>query len=471
MRLAEFKMRLFTFFALKLLRWSGTIATEKAYGELPPAHPVDETGGILVADAAREDLKSGPPEHWKRLFPSAPPTHWLDLFRERSPDVLQEIANQSDASQVQSETSAPPTLDVHDAREAPQPEDARLLKLKPPILRSSVAAKETEELTGPSATNTKTTWLNRLRFSSPSPSVAEPGTSAHDPESRGSRLEDYPSPRSEAGNRDEASNAELPTLVAAPDPKQNQKPKTFWDATAETAPTSQEEVRERERRQKTLASAAAESERPRAEPETDDRGSHSSAAWAYPKEATAPQTVDLVSSPPATEPAIEWERTAVANGRVPSGKLSGHPQFTDSGDGRDDHWSTESQPLRNLNSTVYERGTPSRNFAKVSSDSPADHMKRATAANKGEEWANLNHPRWRPIVDNPTNSGAGEEGRRKQPRFSEDARELLTSEQDRWPTLPPAPSFEMADELLAKETEGEALRRLEQEQRGTLWNA
>jgi hypothetical protein len=40
-----------------------------------------------------------------------------------------------------------------------------------------------------------------------------------------------------------------------------------------------------------------------------------------------------------------------------------------------------------------------------------------------------------------------------------------------WPTLPPSPVFEVVDELAAMEREAEALRRLDREQRGTLWNA
>jgi len=47
----------------------------------------------------------------------------------------------------------------------------------------------------------------------------------------------------------------------------------------------------------------------------------------------------------------------------------------------------------------------------------------------------------------------------------------IESSENVWPTLPPAPKFDIADELAAKEQEAEGLRRLEQEQRGTLWNA
>jgi hypothetical protein len=118
-----------------------------------------------------------------------------------------------------------------------------------------------------------------------------------------------------------------------------------------------------------------------------------------------------------------------------------------------------------------ERGAASRHFANVSSDSPAVYLRRATAANQDEESANLNHRHWRPIVDNVTHSGTSEERRRNRLPFAEDSRTSNASDKDCWPALPPAPSFELADELQAKETETEALRRLEQEQRGILWNA
>jgi hypothetical protein len=39
-----------------------------------------------------------------------------------------------------------------------------------------------------------------------------------------------------------------------------------------------------------------------------------------------------------------------------------------------------------------------------------------------------------------------------------------------WPTLPAASEFDLADDLCAREAEADTLRRLEQEQRGTLWS-
>jgi hypothetical protein len=48
---------------------------------------------------------------------------------------------------------------------------------------------------------------------------------------------------------------------------------------------------------------------------------------------------------------------------------------------------------------------------------------------------------------------------------------LVESSESMWPTLPPARSFELSDELAAMDREAETLRRLDREQRGTLWNA
>jgi hypothetical protein len=52
---------------------------------------------------------------------------------------------------------------------------------------------------------------------------------------------------------------------------------------------------------------------------------------------------------------------------------------------------------------------------------------------------------------------------------------LTESSESMWPTLPPSRSFEanfeIGDELAALEREAETLRRLDREQRGTLWNA
>ena len=47
----------------------------------------------------------------------------------------------------------------------------------------------------------------------------------------------------------------------------------------------------------------------------------------------------------------------------------------------------------------------------------------------------------------------------------------IESNENVWPALPPAPRFDIADELAAMEHEAETLRRLDQEQRGILWNA
>jgi hypothetical protein len=48
--------------------------------------------------------------------------------------------------------------------------------------------------------------------------------------------------------------------------------------------------------------------------------------------------------------------------------------------------------------------------------------------------------------------------------------EPVQSVESMWPTLPLSPAFEVVDELAAMEREAEALRRLDREQRGTLWN-
>jgi hypothetical protein len=46
----------------------------------------------------------------------------------------------------------------------------------------------------------------------------------------------------------------------------------------------------------------------------------------------------------------------------------------------------------------------------------------------------------------------------------------LASDENPWPDLPQAVPLELAEELAANERELDRYRRLEREQRGTLWN-
>jgi hypothetical protein len=48
---------------------------------------------------------------------------------------------------------------------------------------------------------------------------------------------------------------------------------------------------------------------------------------------------------------------------------------------------------------------------------------------------------------------------------------LSEASESMWPTLPPSRDIEITDELAALDREIETLRRLDREQRGTLWNA
>jgi hypothetical protein len=78
--------------------------------------------------------------------------------------------------------------------------------------------------------------------------------------------------------------------------------------------------------------------------------------------------------------------------------------------------------------------------------------------------------------ENPavTSVGSDEQARKEfalaEPNPSTPTKSRIESRENLWPTLPAAPKFDIADELASKEQEAEGLRRLEQEQRGTLWN-
>ena len=49
--------------------------------------------------------------------------------------------------------------------------------------------------------------------------------------------------------------------------------------------------------------------------------------------------------------------------------------------------------------------------------------------------------------------------------------EVFKGRRPDWPTLPPVPTFDFADEVLMRDSEREGLRRLDEEQRGNPWNA
>jgi hypothetical protein len=77
----------------------------------------------------------------------------------------------------------------------------------------------------------------------------------------------------------------------------------------------------------------------------------------------------------------------------------------------------------------------------------------------------------RPAVNTVTSNGPGRsEFALAEPTAPARVSSKPEPRENPWPELPAARTFDIADELASKDQEAEGLRRLEQEQRGVLWN-
>lgn len=509
MRLAEFKSWLFIFFAGRLLKWVESVAPEVKYGQSPPATPVDDSNAVLFAEPSGEsEAASGPPEHWARILASGPPKHWLDLVREKAPHLLSLTENDLVSPQAGAlEPEGVPTETEQEASGPPASDESAGEKSQPPLLHKRRTGHETKYS---EAKPSGSSWLKRLRFQPPvrrtqglEPSyIADARTVNSDTSSAaGGAAEEG----SESGLRQPGLKAgEIRYLPQ--DPGVNETGAA--GKTIARFPGNPENERlgsDRERHYPTAFEQAAL--RPiHAGPPSHECFSNPSEKQTRPEQ-TRPAALQDASHNTRSNIRLERNDTYAISKRARSNNES-----------IDEHY-IESSPKPATRFKELDRGD-SMNLeerARPGSSTTAFHQKVVEEAtvdlDRAQSWIEKQTTRTRQSHDRfrQGREGIAKDSRSNAPgtlnipnsrvrnkSLSSSQRVIkivATNEQattkfasvklgaatsheswiepreNLWPTLPPMPKFDTADELAAMDQEAEGLRRLDLEQRGTLWNA
>jgi hypothetical protein len=507
LRLAEFKTRLFIFCAGRLLKWAESIQRELRYGQSPPATPVDDSSAVLFAEPAREsEAASGPPEHWARLVTSGPPKHWLDLIKEKAPQLLPPTENQPLASQTGAASDKREFFNAktdEDANALPASGDGTVERSQP---LSFLQARQNRGETKNSypAKASRSTWLNRLRFQ-PSARRANRDERPLVSDARSGYLESFPAAGGAAGEGSE-STLHQPTIVTgkagdhSPDSGADKTIAARRQNMARLSGDIRNEEPDSNRPRPTQASTeSAEWPSIHSEPAGQDSFSTHYVKQSRP-ERTAPEIVRDSHHTTRLNTSLERGDTHTTSTRTPSrhDSIAGH--YVESSPRKRNAPFRESDRRREVNfKQRQEASSPAGVFHPARVDQPAVQLKFVSSRSKEEKTktqqiyhsgprrvtedgsaalvsttvtdrhvSNQPFSSRRPLANLVTSD---EQARNEFAAVDLNAPTPVHSSENVWPTLPPAPKFDVADELAEKDQEAEGLRRLEQEQRGTLWNA
>lgn len=441
-------MRLFVFFADKLLLWGRRVEQEAGYRLFAPARRPD-------ADRSLRSMRQrdeGPPEHWARLVASVPPRHWLDLLQQATDAQEESFVADSEpqleeASVFAVAENAQSLRDRSDVATESEPRQLESPQNRSEYSANREARRGNSELASPAIG--PASYLNRLRFSAEAPEPREapgnyveaqrvnPPTPSFYPESSaGSEKRQTPAPRvaTPFEAHDESSfqppgAKRLPAEDLANEARAPANPNQF-SATKPTQPM--------DRAQSPVRPAARNSDQV--------VGSESQQRYSRPMEKS--RAIET-----ATEARVRLQsirnRSLFKRIEAPTSSISRseYHQTTD-----------PNEPITlSFPAESHSPGTKSgsnRNQLPVTHNSSATRFSEETGHQQ-------------PAVQSMNlSSFASEEGRpsRREPAALADASDNL------WPTLPPASGFDLADDLLEREAESNTLRRLEQEQRGILWS-
>lgn len=522
MRLAEFKMRLLVFFAGALRKWAGSIEPTALAPRKDRDERLADDVAEFPAESRRASARPGPPEHWSRLVASTPPDHWLDLIRSKAPHLLSPegrlVAGDSESVSAADESSLDgprvgPTGGALEPDRRPGAFAANNSATDEHSTPRSRGRSRGPRDSSPQVSAAK--WLNRLRFRLPKqrPMHAE---SLHHPDSQATTSAEYGGSASEVGadresplwrserydqsrelttdpHRDRnATTSEAARRVRYPSDKLNETAERSRNREIDATGASQHgaavaagQYRLRDD-PKAQTSSAASSEAPSRRTVADkrlrrtsnvaptifvERPETNSAAARSRSAANSWQDTGLTKQPARSE---ELDRESSGNSRAQTfagtreDERSSSRDFNalgaerSAGASRHEFASEQEQSLdheRSLRNSrrvaverSHDRGTANSADARVPSQSrSAESLLRGATTNAATR--GVEHPRHRfASTDFAT------------PALSE-------SSESMWPTLPPSRNFEITDELAALEREAETLRRLDREQRGTLWNA
>ncbi len=489
MRLAEFKTRLFIFFAGRLLKWAESIEQKIDPQQLPP--PVDDSKTVVLAEFSREsEAASGPPEHWARLTTSGPPEHWLDLINQKAPHLLSPTGNELLSTEHDEGVSGRESFHTETNQEAkglPSSEEAPASESQP----SFSERKKSRETRDSSARAGSKSWLNRLRFRPPMSSSGS-DKSVYVSESRrsGGTASSVAGGAAEKGT---AATSRHPRLAALE--PQDEISDSRGDGTLA--------LRDRIVRLSRNLSNKAHRSDPFAYHQTKAKSPDSHRARREPQPQQSGPSHSLQRSLTSLEPVNEAEKDTRSNiSRERGDSYVTNPRSRTSNESNEGR-SVESlapkpdtklkKPDRSsvLSFAKHQGESPSLRFVRQptvqrSSSEPATSFwetQPSRARRAGEVGSNAPEAKTRvssqsissaigsfnPKVNSVTNHQHASNEFASTDRAA--SKPKTEAPENVWPALPVPPVFELADELAAMEREAEGLRRLEHEQRGNPWNA
>ncbi|HEY6233195.1 MAG TPA: hypothetical protein VIW64_18165 [Pyrinomonadaceae bacterium] len=430
-------MRLFVFFADRLLRWAGAdrenvLTTDSEQPPAPGYNDRKHTGG--------------PPEHWTKLVTSPPPQHWLDLFQMGAPEIG--VDGETVAELFTNETLADDATDRGLENLASNPSDEPLQAANDQVLKGP-----RDDSTKPAETGRAKSWLERLHFPATLPPGTEESTKFIEP--RPTHADPgliFPAQRNETGPHSDVTSVGSSAQRVHPHNRwpqsQNFHPddKMFFaeNDDDESSGVERDETNYPQRQSSPLADSLRFFNR--ASPARSEDRKSTPAINPAP---TAPEST-------SREANAFIESAARANSRVSDLRFEKAADRSGSSPIRDDF--IPNQPTRKRSAlSLVSPSVHTANDPIYRDDSRA--MEKSTVTPTPPATSRRANP-----------SVFMKDGLPSRNSSVSNSETPIDVNDDRWPALPPPPLFETVDELFLREAELESLRRLDREQRGVLWN-
>jgi hypothetical protein len=489
LRLAEFKTRLFIFFAGRLLKWAESIEQKIDPRQLPP--PVDDSKTVVLAESSGEsEAASGPPEHWARLATVGPPQHWLDLINQKAPHLLSPTGSElfsAEQGEEFTEREPFPNKTNQEANSPPASEAEAPSESQPSFLErnKSRATRDSSAKAG------SRSWLNRLRFRPPvSSSVSDESVYVSDTRRSGGTASSVAGGAAEKGTAATPRHPRLPAIEP-----QGEMSDSSLDAMSA--------LRDRIiRLSRNLSNKAHRSDPFAYQPKAKSSDSRRASNELQPPQSGPSHSLQPSLSSPGPVNEAEAEASANISPERGNSYVTNPPSRTsnESNEGRSGV-SLAPKPiselkkldrLRVVSLAKREQESPSLHFVhqptekRGKPETPSGQAQQSGTRRAGEIASSAPEPKTRdssqslssaigsfkPLVNSVSHHPRLRNEFASTDRAASKPNQLKTEAPENvWPALPVPPEFELADELAAMEREAEALRRLQHEQRGNPWNA
>jgi hypothetical protein len=446
-------MRLFVFFADKLLQWGHRVEQEAGYRQLEPAQP--EVSQRSAERLRRDREPDGPPEHWARLVRSVPPEHWLELFRRAEAEPFSELDSSGEGEVAESvafnETDDREPIKTN-AREDRLSDERSVLETSRNRTDYSAAREHRREFPNlASPALSPDGFLNRLHFLAQPPPADRPVSDyVHDPKTEDPKTQnDVGSRISSVTNSDESvSNpSKFHDDQSHPPESSRSKGLDFAAAVVHTQP--------------------AANAFPAVDPPINRTNADHRASAADLGENSGRDSLAIIPNNPSSKhsrPAYsEKEQTVRGNsepGRYVS-RLVDEPGSSRNSSSDYRRSESDRQPTAVSYLRRSDGPTPSRRA------SPPDVSSNLSAARSDVRVKFSESVLPPPPSTRARFSDSLEQGSNSQ---ASDTKTVNDSNEECWPALPASAGFDLDDDLFAREVEADELRRLDQEQRGTLWS-